>query len=52
MFICSGTMNYIFNSFVDTRAFCEVVVEVELESYTEPDVLRMLLLNLNKLIGC
>ncbi|GJY32226.1 bifunctional aspartokinase/homoserine dehydrogenase 2, chloroplastic-like protein [Tanacetum coccineum] len=35
--IFSGTLSYIFNSFVDTRAFSEVVVEAKAAGYTEPD---------------
>ncbi|PWA64065.1 bifunctional aspartokinase/homoserine dehydrogenase I [Artemisia annua] len=35
--ILSGTLSYIFNSFVDTRAFSEVVVEAKAAGYTEPD---------------
>ena len=37
MCLCSGTLSYIFNSFVDTRAFSEVVVEAKAAGYTEPD---------------
>nr|XP_043614760.1 bifunctional aspartokinase/homoserine dehydrogenase, chloroplastic-like [Erigeron canadensis]XP_043614761.1 bifunctional aspartokinase/homoserine dehydrogenase, chloroplastic-like [Erigeron canadensis] len=35
--IFSGTLSYIFNSFIDTRAFSEVVVEAKAAGYTEPD---------------
>ncbi|GJU07708.1 bifunctional aspartokinase/homoserine dehydrogenase I [Tanacetum coccineum] len=35
--IFSGTLSYIFNSFVDTRAFSEVVVEAKAAGHTEPD---------------
>ncbi|XP_071713842.1 bifunctional aspartokinase/homoserine dehydrogenase, chloroplastic-like [Rutidosis leptorrhynchoides] len=35
--IFSGTLSYIFNNFVDTRAFSEVVVEAKAAGYTEPD---------------
>ncbi|KAJ0818666.1 putative homoserine dehydrogenase, Aspartate kinase [Helianthus annuus] len=35
--IFSGTLSYIFNSFVDTRAFSEVVMEAKAAGYTEPD---------------
>lgn len=37
MCVCSGTLSYIFNSFVDTRAFSEVVNEAKAAGYTEPD---------------
>ncbi|KAL8257060.1 hypothetical protein R6Q59_029101 [Mikania micrantha] len=35
--IFSGTLSYIFNNFVDTRAFSEVVVEAKAAGFTEPD---------------
>ncbi|KAJ0834911.1 putative homoserine dehydrogenase, Aspartate kinase [Helianthus annuus] len=35
--IFSGTLSYIFNNFVDTRAFSEVVMEAKAAGYTEPD---------------
>lgn len=35
--IFSGTLSYIFNNFVDTRAFSEVVGEAKAAGYTEPD---------------
>ncbi|XP_024970053.1 bifunctional aspartokinase/homoserine dehydrogenase, chloroplastic-like [Cynara cardunculus var. scolymus] len=35
--IFSGTLSYIFNNFVDTRAFSEVVKEARAAGYTEPD---------------
>ncbi|KAI7724829.1 hypothetical protein M8C21_016130, partial [Ambrosia artemisiifolia] len=35
--IFSGTLSYIFNSFVDTRSFSEVVMEAKAAGYTEPD---------------
>ncbi|XP_076887579.1 bifunctional aspartokinase/homoserine dehydrogenase, chloroplastic-like [Bidens hawaiensis] len=35
--IFSGTLSYIFNSFVDTRSFSEVVNEAKAAGYTEPD---------------
>ncbi|XP_071731495.1 bifunctional aspartokinase/homoserine dehydrogenase, chloroplastic-like [Rutidosis leptorrhynchoides] len=35
--IFSGTLSYIFNSFVDTRSFSEVVIEAKAAGYTEPD---------------
>nr|KAJ0213657.1 hypothetical protein LSAT_V11C400221510 [Lactuca sativa] len=34
---CSGTLSYIFNNFVDARAFSEVVMEAKAAGYTEPD---------------
>ncbi|KAL8230835.1 hypothetical protein R6Q57_000613 [Mikania cordata] len=35
--IFSGTLSYIFNSFVDTRSFSDVVMEAKAAGYTEPD---------------
>ncbi|XP_059639992.1 bifunctional aspartokinase/homoserine dehydrogenase, chloroplastic-like [Cornus florida] len=35
--IFSGTLSYIFNNFIRTRAFSEVVVEAKKAGYTEPD---------------
>ncbi|KAI8570063.1 hypothetical protein RHMOL_Rhmol01G0003900 [Rhododendron molle] len=35
--IFSGTLSYIFNNFIGTRAFSEVVVEAKEAGYTEPD---------------
>ncbi|XAR57493.1 Homoserine dehydrogenase [Bertholletia excelsa] len=35
--IFSGTLSYIFNKFVGTRAFSDVVVEAKEAGYTEPD---------------
>lgn len=35
--IFSGTLSYIFNNFVDSRAFSEVVAEAKQAGYTEPD---------------
>ncbi|CAI9757777.1 unnamed protein product [Fraxinus pennsylvanica] len=35
--IFSGTLSYIFNNFVGTRAFSDVVVEAKEAGYTEPD---------------
>ncbi|XP_058215015.1 bifunctional aspartokinase/homoserine dehydrogenase, chloroplastic-like [Rhododendron vialii] len=35
--IFSGTLSYIFNNFIGTRAFSEVVVEAKKAGYTEPD---------------
>lgn len=34
---CSGTLSYIFNSFIGKRAFSEVVAEAKQAGYTEPD---------------
>lgn len=34
---CSGTLSYIFNNFVGTRAFSDVVKEAKEAGYTEPD---------------
>lgn len=34
---CSGTLSYLFNSFVGTRSFSEVVTEAKEAGYTEPD---------------
>ncbi|THG04152.1 hypothetical protein TEA_015493 [Camellia sinensis var. sinensis] len=35
--IFSGTLSYIFNNFISTRAFSEVVAEAKEAGYTEPD---------------
>ncbi|XAR72382.1 Homoserine dehydrogenase [Bertholletia excelsa] len=35
--IFSGTLSYIFNNFVNKRAFSEVVIEAKEAGYTEPD---------------
>ncbi|GLT75673.1 hypothetical protein SLA2020_473780 [Shorea laevis] len=35
--IFSGTLSYIFNSFIGTRSFSEVVAEAKEAGYTEPD---------------
>ncbi|KAF5727079.1 bifunctional aspartokinase/homoserine dehydrogenase 1 chloroplastic-like [Tripterygium wilfordii] len=35
--IFSGTLSYIFNNFIGTRAFSEVVAEAKESGYTEPD---------------
>lgn len=35
--MCSGTLSYIFNNFVGTRAFSDVVKEAKEAGYTEPD---------------
>lgn len=35
--ICSGTLSYIFNNFMGSRAFSEVVKEAKEAGYTEPD---------------
>ncbi|XP_052200278.1 bifunctional aspartokinase/homoserine dehydrogenase, chloroplastic-like isoform X2 [Diospyros lotus] len=35
--IFSGTLSYIFNNFIGTRAFSEVVMEAKVAGYTEPD---------------
>ncbi|KAL6977741.1 Bifunctional aspartokinase/homoserine dehydrogenase 1, chloroplastic [Sarracenia purpurea var. burkii] len=35
--IFSGTLSYIFNNFIGTRSFSEVVVEAKVAGYTEPD---------------
>ena len=34
---CSGTLSYLFNSFVGARSFSEVVAEAKEAGYTEPD---------------
>lgn len=36
-FRCSGTLSYLFNGFVGTRSFSEVVAEAKEAGYTEPD---------------
>jgi homoserine dehydrogenase len=37
-FCChSGTLSYIFNNFIGTRAFSDVVAEAKQAGYTEPD---------------
>ncbi|KAH7859509.1 hypothetical protein Vadar_002006 [Vaccinium darrowii] len=35
--IFSGTLSYIFNKFIGTRAFSELVMEAKKAGYTEPD---------------
>lgn len=37
LWLCSGTLSYIFNNFKDGRAFSEVVAEAKEAGYTEPD---------------
>lgn len=34
---CSGTLSYLFNNFVGTRSFSEVVAEAKQAGFTEPD---------------
>ncbi|HUI63967.1 MAG TPA: bifunctional aspartate kinase/homoserine dehydrogenase I [Bacteroidota bacterium] len=35
--VLSGTLSYLFNSFVDGRSFSEIVREAKMRGYTEPD---------------
>jgi len=35
--LCSGTLSYLFNNFVGTRSFSEVVAEAKQAGFTEPD---------------
>lgn len=37
LFSCSGTLSYIFNNFIGSRTFSEVVAEAKQAGYTEPD---------------
>lgn len=37
IFFCSGTLSYIFNNFIGSRTFSEVVTEAKQAGYTEPD---------------
>lgn len=37
IFSCSGTLSYIFNNFIGSRTFSEVVAEAKQAGYTEPD---------------